>query len=290
MIVKNIFFSWIFLLFALQSLHAIPLAEQFRQEGYVEICNKKQGAVAFDAIYADFDIFIEFLQTHPVWAQKLYAAKERFIRSKERNYYSTNFFGFYDESERERRNQISFYYSTHFHEFICTHYPECVQAPQLLNFFEACLKIQKAYGNLFSEAAAELRLETIFSSKYGHPPILIKVIKYFPSYIATKPHYDGTAFSLFLDSTDNQSLLLSPYKSSYTVDDFSSPQREYPRERNQNSILLIPGVLLTEFSIYPTPHVVAQSGKIRYATIAFAMRPNYTPQRVEFSPLPDFRY
>ena len=290
MIIRKTLFLWIFLLFAFQSLCAIPLAEQFKQAGYVEICDKKHGTATFDSLYAYFDELIEFLQTNPVWAQKLYSAKERFIRSKDRNYYSTDFFGFYDESEREGRSQISFYYSTHFHEFICSHYPEFNQVPEIIRFFEACREIQKPYGNLFDEAAAELGLETIFSSKYGHPPILFKVIKYLPSYIATRPHYDGTAFSLFLDSTDNQSLLLSPYKSSFTVDDFSSPLRKFSRAHNQNSILLIPGVLLTEFSIYPTPHIVTQSGKIRYATIAFAMRPNYIPQKTEFSPLPNFKH
>ncbi len=267
----------------MQSLCATPLAEQFKRTGYVEICDKKPAAEMFDSLYAHFDNLIEFLQVNPVWAQKLYSAKERFIRSKDRNYYSTDFFGFYDESERKGRSLISFYYSTHFHEFICSHYPEFNQVPELIRFFEACQEIQKPYGNLFDKAAAELGLETIFSSK--HPPILLKVVKYFPSYIATRPHYDGTAFSLFLDSTDNQSLLLSIYKSSFTVDDFSSPLRKF----SQNSILLIPGMLLTEFSIYPTPHIVAQSGKIRYATIAFAMRPNYMPQRIEVSPLPSFK-
>jgi len=282
------FSFFIALVFAFQSLYAIPLLEQFKQAGYLEMCDKNHGAVAFDALYVHFDALIEFLQTNPVWAQKLYIAKERFIRSHDRNYYSTDFFGFYDESERAGRNQISFYYSTHFHAFICYHYPEFNHVPEIIRFFEACLEIQKPYGNLFNEAAAELGLETIFSSQYGHPPILLKVIKYLPSYVATKPHYDGTAFSLFLDSTDNQSLLLSSYKSSFTVDDFSPALRKFSRDDNQNSILLIPGVLLTEFSIYPTPHIVTQSGHIRHATIAFAMRPEYISQKNDFAPLPNF--
>lgn len=290
MIVRKTLFLGFFLLFAFQSLYATPLAEQLKQEGYLEICDQKHGTATFDSLYAHFDELIEFLQTNPVWAQKLYSAKERFIRSKERNYYSTDFFGFYDESKREGRSQISFYYSTYFHEFICSRYPEFNRVPEIIRFFEACREIQKSYGSLFDEAAAELGFETIFASKYGQPPILFKVVKYFPSYIPTRPHYDGTAFSLFLDSTDNESLLLSPYKSSFTADDFSSPLREFSRRHNQNSILLIPGVLLTEFSIYPTPHIVTQSGKIRYATIAFAMRPNYIPQKIEFSSLPSFKH
>jgi len=279
MIIKKTFFLLIFPLFAFQSLCATPLAEQFKRTGYLEICDKQHEIAAYDSLYASFDDLIEFLQTNPVWVQKLYTAKERFIRSSDRNYYSTNFFGFCDESKKEGRNQISFYYSSYFHKFICSYYPELHQISEISLFFEACLEIQKPYGNIFSEAAAELGLETIFSSKYIHPPILFKVIKYLPSYTAIKPHYDGTAFSLFLDSTDNQSLLLSPYKSSFTVDDFSSPPREFLRLHNQSSILLIPGTLLTEFSIYPTPHIVTQSGKIRYATVAFAMRPNYIPQK-----------
>ncbi len=287
--VQKTLFLWVSLLFAFPSFCAAPLAEQFKRTGYLEICDKQHGTETFDSLYAYFDELIEFLQTNPVWAQKLYIAKERFIRTKDRAYYSTDFFGFYDESKREGRNQISFYYSIHFHEFICSLFPEFNQVRQIIHFFEACHEIQKSYEYLFDEAAAELGIETIFSSKYGHPPILFKVIKYLPSYIATRPHYDGAAFSLFLDSTDNQSLLLSPYKSSFSVDDFSSPLREFPRRPNQNSILLIPGVLLTEFSIYPTPHIVTQSGKIRYATIAFAMRPNYIPHKFEYSSLPNFK-
>lgn len=288
MIIRKTLFPWIFLLFAFQSLCAIPLTEQFKQTGYLEICNQKHGTVTFDSLYTDFDELIEFLQTNPIWAQKLYSAKERFIRSKDRAYYSTDFFGFYDESTREGRSQISFYYSIHFHEFICSHYPEFNQVSEIIHFFEACREIQKPYEALFDDIANELGLETLFSSKYGHPPILFKVIKYFPNYIATKPHYDGTAFSLFLDSTDNQSLLLSSYKSSLTVNDFVSPPREFSRNYHQNSILLIPGVLLTEFSISPTPHIVTQNGKIRYATIAFAMRPHYVSEKTELFPLPNF--
>lgn len=289
MLIRKTFFLLIFSSFAFQFLCSTPLSEQFQKTGYVEICNNKPPTATFNSLYTYFDDLIEFLQRNPVWAQKLYIAKERFIRSKERNYYSTDFFGFYDESERKERSQISFYYSIHFHEFICSHYPEFNQISEVIVFFKACFEIQKPYGNLFHEAAKELGLETIFSSKYNHPPILFKVIKYLSSYSPTRPHYDGTVFSLFLDSTDNQSLLLSPYKSSFIVDDFSSPLREFSQADNRNSILLIPGVFLAEFSICPTPHIVVQSEKIRYATVAFAMRPNYISAKIEFSPLPNFK-
>jgi hypothetical protein len=288
MLIQTSLFLWIFFLFEIQSLCIVPLAERFKQTGYLEICDKNHGSATYDSLYAYFDELITFLQTNPVWAQKLYSAKERFIRSKDKNYYSTDFFGFYDESERKGRNLIAFYYSVHFHDFICTHYLEFNKVPEIIRFFETCLEIQKSYEKLCNETVAELGLKTIFTSTHGHPPILFKVIKYLPSYNATRPHYDGTAFSFFLDSTDNQSLLLSPYKSSFTVDDFSSPLREFSRCYNQNSILLIPGAFLTEFSIYPTPHIVTQSGKVRYATIAFAMRPNYIPQKNKFSSLPNF--
>lgn len=285
---KSLLF-WSFFLSATQPFFALPLAKQFKQVGYVEICNTQHGAATFDALYAYFDDFITFLHAHPAWAQKLYHAKERFIRSPERQYYATDFFGFYDESTRAERSQISFYYASHFHEFIAAHYPEFNAVPEIIRFFEACFEIQNSCGLLFTEAAAELGVKTIFASHYGQPPILLKVIKYFPSYRATKPHYDGTAFSLFLDSTDNQALLLSSYKSSYVIDDFSSVIRKFFRNDNQNSMLLIPGALLTEFSIYPTPHIVVQSGKTRYATIAFAMRAHHAPQKIELSLLPNFQ-
>ncbi|MBS0620896.1 MAG: hypothetical protein JSS61_05515 [Verrucomicrobia bacterium] len=273
-----------FLLFALPSLSISSLAERFKEDGYVEVCAEGHGASAFDALYGHFDALIEFLQSNTVWVQKLYIAKERFIRSKERNFYSTDFFGLYNESNREKRRQIAFYYSTHFHEFICSHYPEFNQVPAILHFFEACHEIQKPYPHIFQEAAGDLGIAAIFSSEYGLPPLLLKVVKYLPSYQAIRPHYDGSAFSLFLDSTDGKALLLSPYKSAFTVEDFASPLKAFSRHQ----ILLIPGTLLTEFSIFPTPHIVAQSGKTRYAAIAFAMRPHYIEKKLSLPPLPNF--
>jgi hypothetical protein len=288
MLIQKTFFTLILFL-CTQSMCTISLQEQFSQVGYREICDRNYGIATYDSLYAYFDELVIFLKVNPAWAQKLYIAKERFIRSENRKVYSTDFFGFYDESEREGRNQISFYYSTHFQDFIFSHYPEFKQVCPIVTFFELCFAIQQSSKDVFNEAAAELGLENIFFSKYGHPPILLKIVKYLPSYSASRPHYDGTAFSLFLDSTDNQSLLLSSYKSAFTADDFFSPLREFCRSYNQNSILLIPGTLLTEFSIYPTPHIVEQSEKIRYATIAFAMRPNYTFQKNNFSLLPSFK-
>jgi hypothetical protein len=272
-----------------QFIDAISLQEQFSEVGYLEICDKNHGTATYDSLYESFDELITFLQANQSWAQKLYIAKERFIRSKDRNYYSTDFFGFYDESEREGRSQIAFYYSVHFHDFIFSHYPEFKQVSHITNFFARCFEIQESSRNVFNEATAQLELKNIFSSNYGYHPILLKVVKYFPSYNVSQPHYDGSAFSLFLDSSENQSLLLSPYRSTITVDDFSSPIRKFSRSYNQNSVVLIPGALLTEFFIYPTPHIVEQSGKIRYATIAFAMRPNYILKKNDLSLLPNFK-
>lgn len=267
---------------AFVSLHIAPLTKQFNQLGYVEIAELYDKTRLYNSLYIYFDELIEFLQTNPVWAQKLYNAKERFIRSKDKNYYSSDFFGFYDESEKEGRRQIAFYYSTHFHEFIGTHYPELTQVNQIIRIFEAFHALQEPCAQLFHAAATELGISTIFPS---NPPIIFKVIKYLPAYSPTRPHYDGTAFSLFLHSTDNQSLLLCPYKSAFRVEDFEAAIR-----LQHNSILLIPGSFLTEYSIYPTPHIVTHSGKTRYATIAFAMRPHYTPAKNEFSPLPNFKH
>ena len=287
MFIRKSLFILILFLYT-QSVCTISLQEQFNQVGYAEFCDENHGAATYDSLYEYFDELITFLQTNPAWSKKLYIAKERFIRSDYRKIYSTDFFGLYDESEKEGRKQISFYYSIHFHDFLFLHYPEFKQISPIINFFHACRVLQESSSTLFDQTAAELNLEDIFSSSYGYPPILLKVIKYFPSYSASRPHYDGTAFSLFLDSTDNQSLLLSPYKAEFTVDDFSSPLRQFARSYNHNSILLIPGTLLTEFSLYPTPHIVEHNEKTRYATIAFAMRPHYTLQKNNFSLLPQF--
>jgi hypothetical protein len=291
MLIKNLFLG-ICILVAGQvvSLEKVPLTEHFKQVGYLEISDRKQDPATFDQLYKYFDEFIEFLQSNPAWANKLYIAKERFIRSQARHYYSTDFFGFYDESERRARRQIAFYYSIHFHKFIGAHYAEFAQVPQIMRFLDACLQIQKPYGALFDEIATALGLEKIFCSKYGQPPVLFKVVKYLPAHITTRPHYDGTAFSLFLDNTDHQSLLLSPYKSSFAIQDFAPAVSKFFPKYSRYSIFLIPGTFLTEFAIYPTPHIVAPSGKTRYATIAFAMRPHYdSAPQTALSFLPNFK-
>lgn len=278
--IQKSLFLFVFYLFSIHSLQALSVTEQFKEKGYLEIYDHSQSQSAFNDLYRSFDELIEFLQLNPICAQKLYMAKERFIRSKNQKIYSTDFFGLYDESKKEKRRQISFYYSTHFHEYICSQYPEFKQVPELIHFLELCFEIQKPYENVFRETANEMGLETIFSTSSA-PPLLFKVIKYLPSYTVSKPHYDGSAFSLFLHSTDNQSLLLSPYKSSFTIHDFASAERTDP-----DSILLIPGAFLSEFSIDPTPHIVVETGKTRYAAIAFAMRSNYIYRKKNLSLLP----
>lgn len=286
---KNLFF-WVLILFGSKFAWAGSLAEQFKQVGYLEICNQKNRSKTFDELYTYFDELVEFLQTNPAWAQNLRLAKESFIRSEQRNYYSTDFFGFYDESAKLGRHQIAFYYSSHLHDFLGARYPKLVQITPVSRFLNACRELVRPCGEIFKAAANNLNLN-IYSSQLnsGLVPILLKVVKYLPAYVASRPHYDGTAFSLFLDSTDRQSLLLAPYKSVLTVDDFINPIRQFSREQNPNSILLIPGTLLTEFEIYPTPHIVNTSGKTRYAAIAFAMRPNYISQPKQLALLPNFK-
>lgn len=213
-------------------------------------------------------------------------AKKSFIQSKERNIYSTNFFGFYDESQTKERRQISFYYCIHFDTFISSNYPELKTIKPISDFLKACNKIQQHYPTIFNQAAVACEIKTIFTPYQETPPLLLKVVKYLPSYRATKPHYDGTVFSLFLNSTDNEVLHLCPYKNSFNINNFITPIRK----KLHNSILLIPGILLEEFSILPTPHIVTHNNKNRYATIAFAMRPNYTTFcKQQLSPLPEYK-
>ncbi len=279
------------LLLALGSLYGSDLANDFKARGYSEICDKDYTTSTFDSLYESFEELIQFLQTNRGWAQKLMIAKEQFIRSSDRNYYGTDFFGFYDESNRKGRDQISFYYSAHFHQFVSSHFPEFNEVPEISSFLESCFRIQKTYGHLFIEAAFDLNLETLFMLHSENlPPLLFKVIKYLPSYIPTRPHYDGSALTLFLHSTDNQSLLLSPYKSSFTIADFSSPSRKSLNQFGEPAMVLIPGSHLTEFSLFPTPHIVVQSNKTRYATVAFAMRADYKVPKTKFSLLPKFTH
>jgi len=109
MMTRKTFFLSLLFAYTVQSLCALSICEQFKKAGYVEIGDTHHGAATFDSLYVSFDAFIAFLQTNPVWSKKLCKAKERFIRSTDRPYYSTDFFGFYDESQKGSRGQISFY-------------------------------------------------------------------------------------------------------------------------------------------------------------------------------------
>lgn len=277
------------LLLSKPAVGEIPLLEQFKQNGYIEICGHKQTTQTFANLYAKFDKFIDFLQANPSWAHKLYSAKERFIRSPGRNLYATNFFGLYNESAQGTASQIAFYYAKHFHAFICARYPELNHIPEIGTFLEACHEIEQPYGSVFAQTAAELKLDHIFKDNSGQAPILLKLVKYLPTYAPSRPHYDGSAFSLFIDSTNPQALLLAPYKSTYTVQDFAAATRQLYAGENQDTVLLIPGTLLSEFTINPTPHIVVASSQTRYATIAFAMRPNYVSSHNKFADLPIFK-
>src|SRR6266446_2478354 len=155
MLIRKTLFILILFLFT-QFIYTTSLQEQFSQVGYLEMCDENCGSATYDSLYACFDELITFLQANPIWAQKLYIAKERFIRSENRNYYSTDFFGFYDESAREGRNQISFYYSVHFQDFIFSHYQEFKQVSQIINFFEVCCALQQSSRDLFNDVAAQL--------------------------------------------------------------------------------------------------------------------------------------
>lgn len=281
--IKNLLLS-IVVIFAFHSTCNASKLEQLQQMGYLQINDEQHNNLFFESLYASFDDFITFVQANTDWYTKIYCAKERFIRSKIQKYYATNFFGLYDESQNTTRNQISFYYSTHFHEFICMQYPNHKQIPQINNFLNACLKIKNTYNDTFNAVIDELKLKNILSVKDNQPPILLKIIKYLPGYLATKPHYDGSALSFFINSSDNQRLLLSPYKNLFNVTDFFSPDRKF----KPNSIVLIPGTLLTEFCINPTPHIVLSGKSNRYAIIAFIMRPNYEFKKRDFTILPNF--
>lgn len=277
-----------FVILCFPSFGAASYLEQFKEVGYVELSEPNHSDATYESLYETFDVFTEFLKNNRNWQHKLYSAKERFTRSKKRDCYATDFFGLYDESQKVSRGQIAFYYSVHFHEFIIFLYPEINQIPEINNFLQSCFQIQNPCQKIMQNVALDMHLESIFDSDYLYPPILLKVVKYLPSYVPARPHYDGTAFSLFLHSTDNQSLLVSAYKPVLMVDDFTSVVRILASDVNRSSLVLIPGTLLTEYSIYPTPHIVMQSGKVRYATIAFTMRPYHISLKNDFSALPAF--
>lgn len=270
--------------------NAVRLAEQLQVFGYAEIADyQAQAAHTFDMLYFYFDQLVDFLQENPACKQKLYLAKERFIRSKSSSFYGTDFFGLYDQSHIPSKAQIAFYYSVSFHQFLMTHFQELYNIPALHNFLEACYAIQEPSHDLFFYAAEELQLNTMFRLQHQEDiPILYKIVKYLPHYMHTKPHYDGTVFSLFLHSTDPQAVLVAPYQELLTIEAFKAPVRTLSNLDAQQSMILILGGLLTDYGMYPTPHIVVATGQTRYATIAFAMRPHYIRPKIEFAALPSF--
>lgn len=272
----------------LSYIDSSTIQEDFAKHGYTLQENPCDSNATFERLYAAFDELISFLQTNAPSRHALYRAKEQFIRSREKEIYSTDFFGFYDESSTPQRGQVAFYYSLHFHKFIQCRYPTLYQAAPICHFMELCFQMQQPLGDFFHKVAHLLDEPKLFSPCLS-PPILFKLVKYLSSYTAKMPHYDGTAFSLFLHSTDPTALRLSPYRTSFSIEDFTSPYTQEETKSDISTVVLIPGSLLTEFSIYPTPHIVLQNGTTRYATIAFAMRPYHTSRKIPFSTLPLFK-
>lgn len=285
MIIQNILTRLIFLRSLFFVIHADAyLAEQFQQSGYAQVdyalfaTNLDDATVTCAHLYQSFDELIVFLQTNPAWAQKLYCAKERFLRSKWKDLYSTDFFGLYDESERKGRHQISFYYSVHFHDFLEMYYPDIMQVPTIAQFLAMCRIIQQPCTALFSWVQDDLQYHD------HHLSVLLKVMKYFPDYAPVKPHYDGSVVTCFLDSTDTHSLLVARYGTSLTPGNFIIPNRALFAK----TMLVIPGAFLSKPDLYPTPHIVVYSGQTRYATIAFGMPDNYKSTKQQWASLPDF--
>ena len=138
MIILKSWFLRIFLYLHLNLCVQYLLLREFKQVGYLEICDTKHSTETFDTLYAYFDELIEFLQANPVWAQKLYSAKERFIRSKDRDYYSTIFLAFtMNRNEKEEgRSHFTIRYISMI--LFASHYPEFNQVSQIIRFFEAC--------------------------------------------------------------------------------------------------------------------------------------------------------
>jgi hypothetical protein len=66
MLIPKSVFLFVMLLWTYQICCAISLAEQFKQVGYVEMCDTQHGAATYDSLYASFDTLIAFLQTNPV--------------------------------------------------------------------------------------------------------------------------------------------------------------------------------------------------------------------------------
>jgi len=259
-------------------LHANPLLKDFEEKGYSEIVNEKQGSVFYDQLYRSFDRMIGRVTKDSSLRKKLAMAKNRFWKTELGQFYATPFVGYGDDSKLSYRKLYYFYYSTDFHDFLKVQYPEILENLDIREFLTLCREITVSSMSIFERTREELSVGALLDSPFNRLPLLLKIVKYLPG-SSTVPHFDASAFSLFLDSTDHQSLLLAPYKETIEVFDFFVPPRQYPRLAFSSSSLLIPGKFLQgqEPYINPTPHAALRNDSIRYSVIAFCVVPFKQP-------------
>lgn len=280
--------TFLCLILSIFSLEASQLLPGLQQRGYVEICNETHGAESFDNLYLAFDAFIKFVDTHSEARKKLAAAKSQFWDTDIGKFYGTPFVGYADESKLTHRKLYYFYYSSDFHNFLLTRYSKIMQgSPEILQFLDLCRAITNSSIEMFGNAIEELAIDPLFSSTENRLPVLLKVVKYLPA-SCTVAHFDASALTLMLDSTDLDSLVFSPYMETIASSDFFAPSRQYSRSVQSSSCLLISGKFLTakDIPINPTPHAALRKDTIRHAAIAFALIPYYQSGRLDLPLLP----
>jgi hypothetical protein len=246
--------------------------------GYFEINNQKAERQLFDKVYLQFEQFEQFLTQNTDWKDKLTEIDKEYEKFSDNEIYGYPFLG----SKKQNQYTNKFAITKEYIRFLYNQYPSFIeQCSEFSNLLNSLQTIEK-----FSQEIFEDTIQRIDPTDrlYLHLPdgdlaIIVLLIKYEPSEeIASRPHFDRSAFTLMLDNSEEyemESLLIAPYNSDYYATDFSRPARQYTKTNDSSSCLFVPGFTpkYVGFPIEPTPHAVNQIKQTRYAAIAFVMIP-----------------
>jgi hypothetical protein len=271
----------LFITLAFNILSASPILDDFRSKGYHEMANDQFGQPHFETIYSQLDAFIDFIDQHPQWAQKLYDIDQEFAQSEANSPFGSPPMGYIDETKSGKSKKSYFHFTQPYLDHLSQNHPEMIDDTKELQELTNSLKTISDYSQKkFNDVIESIELSNVMQTDKAPLLTLIKVVRYEPSeFPASNPHFDFSGLSFLFDNSEpaeSESLLIAPYKENLTVEDFSAPNRMIKKSRNQSSLLLIPGLALKqlEIPIPPTPHAVKQQNKQRYAIIVFAMVPN----------------
>jgi hypothetical protein len=263
--------------------YADQIVDSFEKQGYYELLNENMGSSSFDLLYEEYDYYIEQENKNPTWSGVMASLNKEYSKILAPQIHSSPLIGY--RSEHCTPGLVSFYYSEDYHKFLLKHprYKE-IGSEKLEAFLNHLHLIWENLHHQMEQIINDLEnsypIKKVLYNKDNKLLFQVKVLRYIPSKpVPIRGHFDFTGLTFLVDNNEGnkESLLLSPFRDSFSVSDFLPPNRYIPRQATSSSILLIPGAFLKycKLPINPTAHLILKSPHVRYSIVAFALLPKH---------------